>query len=826
MERPHSQSETNTENQQLKGADSSSTKGRILLIDSYDSFSLNLESLIRTETNAEVVTIHNDSLTPELLISRYLPLFDAVVIGPGPGHPENPEDVGILPHILNLDLQHPALRPIFGVCLGFQSLVLSVGGKVVRLPEPKHGQIGHIKHTGDDIFKGISPDNHFESVRYHSLHGVIPKEAPRSDNEVIPLAWVEDPTSSEKILMAGKHSRKPFWGVQYHPESICSQHGDTVISNFWQFAKEWNKNNLQNLNVNENEALELENAYQEIKKIYSIKPHPFNKALALDIPEFLAPKMHDLVYTSLDISSLTHAGDYSALLICEELKNKGLDFTLLNSAAFPGRWSIIGMLDPGETVCIKHYNEYEPDYVFLHPWQKAVDNTSYKNEVRLKLNDAHNKDGGIWSFLSSYMEPKIANYKKTDNLPPGIAFCGGLVGYISYEGAQDLHDYPSLSKLEPITPNNTRPPPDINMVDVERMILVDSQEKKAYVLSLKDKDSHSDWFVSTELLVKNALLDMNSKTKLQIPHTCRDYFSGQTTDTVSVELPDKDLYVQRILECQEELRAGNSYELCMTGQTIITMPQGVEMDPWDLYKVLYRRNPAPYSCLMDFPEAILVGASPERFMSWTSPERSEDNGGRCEFRPIKGTVKKSDGVDFEYAESILNTPKERGENLMIVDLIRHDLNNLLENVNVEKLMGVEEYKTVYQLVSVISGMLKKKTENEVSFSGFDVLVHSLPPGSMTGAPKIRSVELLRAFEDHKHRGIYSGVSGYWSVLDEGDWSVVIRSAFRYRSEVSSDGNKRQVWRIGAGGAITILSDPEEEWKEMETKLESALQAFQ
>lgn len=842
------------------GSNNGAVEGRILLIDSYDSFSLNLGSLIRKQTNCEVITIHNDSLPAELLISRYLPLFDAVVIGPGPGHPENPEDVGVLPHLLNIAVGSDSLLPIFGVCLGFQSLVLSVGGKVIRLPEPRHGQVGYIRHSGTELFDGISQDNHFESVRYHSLHGVISSET-ESEERVIPLAWVGEPSSADEVLMAGKHSTKPFWGVQYHPESICSQHGDTAIRNFWKMAKEWNKsNNRQRSLVTSNaDSEQLQDAYQEILSLYSIKPvafprnFPFNLNSSADnkLPHFLAKELQDIIYQSINISSVKCTSNYFTVLLCEQLKKQGVDFTLLNSASFPGRWSVIGLLEPNETVCIKYYNDYNPDYVFLQPWNgpprtNGEDTESSENEVKIKLNN-DKKDGGIWGFLSSYMEPKIEKYKHainfdSDNLdkglaPPDAAFCGGLIGYISYEGSQDAHEYPSRTETNSVDRlSGKRPSPDINLVDIERMVLVDGETQKAYVVSLKDKEENSPWFASVMKIVNETLCyatDDSEKFKLEIPRTCREYFATQTPEPVSVTIPDKAHYIKRILECQEELRAGNSYELCMTGQTTITMPSGVTMDPWNLYKVLYIRNPAPYSCLFDFAGAVLVGASPERFMSWSGRT------GRCEFRPIKGTVKKGgvngDGkgegsVSYEEASKILNTPKERGENLMIVDLIRHDLNMLLENVEVEKLMGVEEYKTVYQLVSVISGKLKQDNpEKEVhNYRGFDVLVHSLPPGSMTGAPKLRSVELLRGFEDYKPRGIYSGVSGYWSVLDEGDWSVVIRSAFRYKSEfdLSQNEDQREVWRIGAGGAITILSNPEEEWEEMEIKLESALQAFQ
>lgn len=127
-------------------------------------------------------------------------------------------------------------------------------------------------------------------------------------------------------------------------------------------------------------------------------------------------------------------------------------------------------------------------------------------------------------------------------------------------------------------------------------------------------------------------------------------------------------------------------------------------------------------------------------------------------------------------------------------------------------MAIEEYATVYQLVSVISGTLSPQT------SGLPVLAASLPPGSMTGAPKKRSCELLTQIENQRPRGLYSGVLGYLDVGGGGDFSVVIRSAFRY-------GGESEDWRIGAGGAVTVLSESEAEWEEMEAKRERLVGVF-
>jgi para-aminobenzoate synthetase len=214
---------------------------------------------------------------------------------------------------------------------------------------------------------------------------------------------------------------------------------------------------------------------------------------------------------------------------------------------------------------------------------------------------------------------------------------------------------------------------------------------------------------------------------------------------------------------------------------------------------------------------------------------------------MKGTVKKSDAPSREEAERLLGVEKEKAENLMIVDLVRHDLYGVCGagNVRVEKLMGIEEYESVWQMVSAVVGDIPggdgnvtggeaaeagevpatvegKGKEESLGYSGVDVLAASLPPGSMTGAPKKRSCEVLNEIE-HGRRSLYSGVVGYMDVGGRGDWSVNIRCAFRWDDESAVSEN--DTWYIGAGGAVTALSDPTAEREEMETKLFNTLNGF-
>jgi para-aminobenzoate synthetase len=203
-------------------------------------------------------------------------------------------------------------------------------------------------------------------------------------------------------------------------------------------------------------------------------------------------------------------------------------------------------------------------------------------------------------------------------------------------------------------------------------------------------------------------------------------------------------------------------------------------------------------------------------------------------KPMKGTVRKSEAVStLAEAENILHVPKEVAENLMIVDLVRHDLHGICGpgNVRVQDLMKVEEYASVFQMITVVNGQLPQSENGreDERYTGLDVLAASLPPGSMTGAPKKRSCEILWEIEGHKERSLYSGIVGYMDVTGRGDWSVTIRSMFRWDDEIAppeeGETEPREVWHIGAGGAVTILSTPEGEREEMLTKLSGPLGVF-
>lgn len=244
----------------------------------------------------------------------------------------------------------------------------------------------------------------------------------------------------------------------------------------------------------------------------------------------------------------------------------------------------------------------------------------------------------------------------------------------------------------------------------------------------------------------------------------------------------------------------------------------------------------------------ILSSSPERYIAWDRQQVAQ-----C--RPIKGTVSKKPGVSFADANDILSSQKERAENLMIVDLVRHQLHGVYGtgNVQVNQLMQVEEYETVFQLVSVVEGIPPSlfhpsdklsehawhdthdpKSSSSTSHPqvskkeqmlGFEAFTQSLPAGSMTGAPKKRSCELLQGLESHSRRGIYAGVLGYLDIGGAGDFSVVIRTAVKIDTANTASATE-DTWTIGAGGAVTALSDPESEYEEMLAKFKSTAAAFE
>ncbi|KAH7927269.1 para-aminobenzoate synthase [Leucogyrophana mollusca] len=761
---------------------------KILLVDSYDSFTYNLASLCRRSIpGCAIYIIKNDQLPLPVLLP-YLACFSAIIVGPGPGSPNVTEDIGLVRDLWKVSDQH--LLPIFGVCLGLQSLAIESGARLRKLSVVKHGQVSRVKHTGTEIFKGVGD---VDAVRYHSLHVEL-----REHSNVEELACADDEGENGKVVMALKHKSRPFWAVQYHPESVLTGGGGIeVLINFWRLAQNWNKTQQRLIRMWDTEAHNLFGSPWPI-----IRPPP------------TSPCHNDRRLVSTTVLRLPNI---PIPVICElfSVTDESSPFVLLDSAAQPGRYSIIGCLT-AQSPQITH--SIGDSFVHLKEGSSC-------SHIELQ---GHN----IWSWLASFM-----NRRKASGGSPNSPFWGGLIGYLSYElGVQSLSVHPMPQADDPRHP-------DVNLVFVERSVVLDTTSGDVYIQSITEDDG--EWIANTAAKLQTTAQEYSSSVTNDTPSSTK-----ARPNTSTVTLPDRELYKSRINIAKEHLFSGDSYELCLTANTRITLNDPLAQKAsrhhspsWQRYKHLREVNPAPHAAYFRLHPTTLLASSPERFLSFSRPPNAT-----YQLRPIKGTIRAGPGITRAFAENALRgSKKEVAENLMIVDLIRHDLHGVIgEDVEVKQFCGVEEYKTVWQLVSVIEGKPAEGAEDTDGRRangalGWEVLRRSLPPGSMTGAPKKRSVEILQTLEDEE-RSLYSGVFGYWCVGGGGDWSVTIRSCFKYdgtytcathsasRQDVLPAVHKERTpepehWVIGAGGAITALSNADEEWEEMVVKLQSVLRVF-
>ncbi len=369
------------------------------------------------------------------------------------------------------------------------------------------------------------------------------------------------------------------------------------------------------------------------------------------------------------------------------------------------------------------------------------------------------------------------------NLP--FDFNCGFVGYFGYELKADCDGDPA----------HESPTPDAAFIFADRLIAFDHLERCTYVLCATEPDGVEEaerWIAKTSQRLASLppLADPGwSKTDAECEPLA--FHLGRS----------RGQYLEDIATCKRRLFAGETYEVCLTNKIVVD----VAPEPLPLYRALRRVNPAPFSAFLRFGDTAVLSSSPERFLSVGRDRWAEA-------RPIKGTSRRGDtpGEDVRLAEGLRADEKSRAENLTIVDLLRNDLGIVCEfgTVQVPDLMRVETYETVHQLVSSVRGRLREDVE------AADCVRACFPPGSMTGAPKKRTMEIIDELEGEA-RGVYSGAIGYLGLGGGCDLSVVIRT-------IVTDGKST---RIGVGGAIVVQSDVEEEYQEMLLKGRAPMRAI-
>ncbi|WP_311213895.1 MULTISPECIES: chorismate-binding protein [unclassified Arthrobacter] len=362
-------------------------------------------------------------------------------------------------------------------------------------------------------------------------------------------------------------------------------------------------------------------------------------------------------------------------------------------------------------------------------------------------------------------------------------FTLGWLGYLGYELKRETGGNDVASHT-----------PDAALLFAGRAVVLDHRERTVWLLALEAPDA-DEWFRTARTAVGAAAVG-------SAPASSGGVASGAVSSGAVPEFVSRDSatdYKRKIADSQHEISEGNSYEICLT--TTLEAPAG-ELDPWRSYLNLRRRNPAPFASYLRFGELVVASTSPERFLRILS-----DGGMRAE--PIKGTRGRSSDAfeDAALRHDLETSLKDRAENIMIVDLLRNDLSHFAipGSVTVSRLCAIESYATVHQMVSTIDAHLKPGAPRA------EALAAAFPAGSMTGAPKISTMDILDQLESGP-RGIYSGAIGYFSLNAATDLAVVIRTLV-----VNPDADGGRTLSLGVGGAITADSVADDEYEEIRTK---------
>lgn len=817
----------------------------LLVIDHYDSFTYNLWDMLAQLTVEPPVVVAKDAIDASKTdMALYFEQFDGIVLSPGPGTPQEQPPLSHLAISENPDI------PILGVCLGHQLMSLVYGARVERAPIPIHGQDHQIIQTDPledceessarSIYPSLLKDlpSSFRVVRYHSLCAYD-----------LPSDLSVTARSRDNVVQAIQHASSPHYGVQFHPESIGTENGMALLENFVRVVEGQKNDDIEILTGG------------ALDRAQAVKPTT-TKSVG-EIPEKQSNSRFRVMVHRFPSQSVTA----SPLRIFEKFYARESHTIWLDSSSYhTGRGELDIMSAPSRSDDILEY----------HIDENNNDNVDILSRLEHKL------FGGKGGTISSSTDIGWVNIEEgesslewgdendkdenVEELP--FNYRGGFLGFLGYEVRHDTQRYLQQlegSMLDAESKHKVKKADDSNSVKDNRIptaafflarqsMVYHHPTNTWYLVAIAEEDADVEenlgWMKLIDLEIRNLSTDNGSEVEDQES----DFSQSRNKQPIEfVPNRPKETYKDDVAKCHEYIKKGDSYELCLTNQ-LEAQIKGPNISTFDLYKTIRKKNPAPYSSyfrwnmlstinitnnyeekavdLAGSTSLAICSSSPERFMSISKeqPHPEVPSFLQAEAKPIKGTcarVMPKNGISLSEAErrederrarSLELSLKNRAENLMIVDLLRNDMSRVCKtgSVHVSKLMDIESFATVHQMVSTIRGTLSD------SSNSIDLLRASFPGGSMTGAPKIRTMEILEELEENVDRGPYSGSLGYLSVNGCMDMNIMIRSATVTLSD------KKDEWkvRIGAGGAITALSEAEDEYDEMLLKARAVKEAVQ
>lgn len=535
------------------------------------------------------------------------------------------------------------------------------------------------------------------------------------------------------VLMGLRHRHRPLWGLQFHPESVLTQYGHALLANFTELSRRW---------------------HAERGSGTSRRPVP---AAVPKPPGARTPLPADDETRQLRVlveSTPTGWADEAAFHRLFGASENAFWLDSSKTDADAGRFSVMGDA--------------------AGPLARVA-----KADVRSHTVTVRSTGGSeiITGGFLDWLDRDLKSMRTEIPLVP-FDFTLGWVGYLGYElkaqcGAGAAHQAPDA---------------DATMVFADRAVVLDHATGTTHLLALAEDGDEAParaWLRTAA----QTLESIAGELAVEAPAA-----PAPRPSAAGIRLRhDRDAYLRLIDACQEEISAGETYEICLTNLAEAEL----DLDPWDAYRALRRFSPAPYAALLRFGQLSVLSTSPERFLRVSAD-------GTASSKPIKGTRPRgtTPQQDAAIVADLRADEKDRAENLMIVDLVRNDLGRHAElgSVEVTSLFDVETYATVHQLVSTVRARLRPDR------SAVDCVRAAFPAGSMTGAPKLRTMEIIDRLEAGP-RGVYSGAIGYFSLSGAADLSVAIRTTVITPGRV----------RYGVGGAIVSLSDAEAEFEETAVK---------
>ncbi len=393
-------------------------------------------------------------------------------------------------------------------------------------------------------------------------------------------------------------------------------------------------------------------------------------------------------------------------------------------------------------------------------------------------------DGNPLDFIAAWQKRfKVA-------LGPDLPrFCGGLAGYFGYDAVRYIEP-----RLATTWKDGGIDTPDILLLQCEELAVIDNLSGRLYLIVYVDPDSPRAWSRAQQRLA-----ELGEKLKRSVTAPA---VAATAAQPVEREFAKAD-YLAAVAEAKRYIAAGDMMQVQL-GQRLRKRYTG---SPLSLYRALRALNPSPYMFFYDMGEFQVIGASPEILVR---QERSAE-GDKVTIRPLAGTRPRGATAELDKAleAELLGDPKERAEHLMLIDLARNDIGRIARtgSVKVTEAFMVERYSHVMHIVSNVEGMLKE------GMSNLDVLRATFPAGTLTGAPKIRAMQIIDELEPVK-RGLYGGACGYLSFAGDMDIAIAIRTGIV----------KDQMLYVQAAAGIVADSVPELEWQETEAKARALVRA--